>query len=70
MKFKGFWKSTWELTKYSLRWFKDYWLLYTILYVIAMIFVSVWTIAHYFGWAEFKSLFSKKTTAEDEEFLK
>lgn len=67
MKFKGFWKSSWELTKHSLRWFKDYWLLYTILYVIAMICVSVWAIAHYFGWAEFKSLFTKRTDEEVDE---
>lgn len=67
MKFKGFWKSSWELTKYSLRWLKDYWLLYTILYVIAMICVSVWVVVHYFGWADFKSLFTKRTDEEVDE---
>lgn len=34
MKFKGFWKATWELTKHSLRWLKDYWFLYIVLSIL------------------------------------
>lgn len=34
MKFKGFWKSLWELNKQSLAWLKDYWFAYTILLVV------------------------------------
>lgn len=71
MKFKGFWKSLWELNKQSLNWLKDYWFLYILLYAISMIVISVVCIVHVLGWDNTKSIFFKdKTTAEDEEFLK
>ena len=37
MKFKGFWKSYWELLMHSMEWLKDYWLAYTILMIVCVI---------------------------------
>ena len=37
MKFRGFFKSYWELFMQSLDWLKDYWLAYTILMIVSVI---------------------------------
>ena len=37
MKFKGFWKSLYELNKQSLAWLKDYWFAYVLLFIIVYI---------------------------------
>ena len=34
MKFRGFWKTLWDLNMESLKWLKEYWLAYTLLVVL------------------------------------
>ncbi len=67
MKFKGFWKETWELTKHGLRWVKDYWFLYIVLSILLtfMYFIPsvIDTIAR-----TYKP--SDELENEDEEFFK
>ena len=38
MKFKGFWKSYWNLCIHGIDWLKDYWLAYIILSIVLVIF--------------------------------
>lgn len=65
MKFKGFFKEYWLLTKESLKWMKKYWLAYILLCVVVYLitFMTAW-----YGpdlWENIKERFSKN---KDEEY--
>lgn len=66
MKFKGFWKSLWELNMHSLHWLKEYWFAYTILMIVSLaVFCIPYACFEYLN-----SRDSKKNDDELEEFLK
>lgn len=67
MKFKGFWKDYLEVCRVSFGWIKKYWLTYTLICVgFGIIYFSL-TWIEMFGWAYFKSLFTKRTDEEVDE---
>ena len=67
MKFKGFWKSLWELNKQSFAWLKDYWFAYTILLVVTFVI----SFMAFGGYALFGYLKPVKVSDDDiEDFLK
>lgn len=68
MKFKGFWKSYWNLCMSSFKWLKEYWLAYTIVSVVVIILSWIGTIVYFCGMDGFKSLFKKRTNEDDEDF--
>ena len=72
MRFKGFFKEYWSMVfKPALSWMRKYWLPYSILLVVTCIISFCYTWYKYFGLAELKALFDKRTDEEDiEDFLK
>ena len=70
MKFKGFWKDYLEVCKVSFAWIRKYWFPYTLICVGFGIFYFSLACLNSFGLDDFKSLFTKRTDEEVDEFLK
>ena len=70
MKFKGFWKSLWELNKQSLAWFKDYWLAYILLFIIVYILgVTVFLVPAVIDELESRKKLREEAEKDVEDFL-
>lgn len=66
MKIKGFWKGYVDLCKESIKWLKDYWLLYTI---ICIIWAVIWFLPDMIREHKARKAFKEKYNDDFDDFL-